>query len=157
MNKKQIRKAMMTSLDKHLTQRKALANRQYKKRRELKELKELIEKYEQELKEQGGIPSKRFIYNQNRRIERSTKLMLQIRKNTEKLIDLDARIAMERRELKWTEIIRNPSLRKHLESFLADVEELRTSSGLQSVVMDKDLRHQIESLYFLARKLKSQK
>ena len=65
MNKKQIRKAMMTSLDKHLTQRKALANRQYKKRRELKELKELIEKYEQELKEQGGIPSKRFIYNQN--------------------------------------------------------------------------------------------
>ena len=83
--------------------------------------------------------------------------MLQIRKNTEKLVDLDARIAMERRELKWTEIIRNPSLRKHLESFLADVENLRTSSGWQSVVMDKDLRHQIESLYFLARKLKSQK
>ena len=142
------------NLNKLVAERKALANEQYKARRELKDLEKVINKKEEELKSQGGIPSESFIKEQNERIDKKCMMILKIQENTAKLLHLDESIKDARKLLEWNSILNCKTLRKHIELVIEDVNELQENYQLDMAVLDKDLREALKTLQMVVKKLK---
>lgn len=141
-------------LNKLIAERKALANKQYKARKELKELEEVINKKEEQLKNQGELPSQTFIKEQNERIDKKCIILLAIQENTKNLIHLDESIGNARKMLEWNSILNSKKLRKHIELVIEDVNELQESYQLDIAVLDKDLREALKTLHMVVKKLK---
>lgn len=141
-------------LNKLISERKALANKQYKARCELKELEGIINQHEIILKESGNPPSQEFIKDQNERIDKKCMLLLNIQENNKNLIHLDESIKAARKLLEWSSIINSQKLRKHIELVIEDVNELQASYQLDIAVLDDGLRKALTTLHLVVKKLK---
>jgi hypothetical protein len=141
-------------LNKLISERKALANQQYKARCELKELEEIINQHEIILKESGNPPSQEFIKDQNERIDKKCMLLLTIQENNKNLIHLDESIKAARKMLEWSSIFNSQKLRKHIELVIEDVNELQASYQLDIAVLDDGLRKALTTLHLVVKKLK---
>ncbi len=141
-------------LNKLISERKALANKQYKARCELKELEGIINQHEIILKESGNPPSQKFIKEQNERIDKKCMLLLTIQENNKNLILLDESIKTARKMLEWSSIFNSQKLRKHIELVIEDVNELQASYQLDMAVLDEDLRKALTTLHLVVKKLK---
>ena len=139
------------NLNKLVAERKALANEQYKARRELKDLEKVINKKEEELKSHGGSPSESFIKEQNERIDKKCMMILKIQENTAKLLHLDESIKDARKLLEWNSILNCKTLRKHIELVIEDVNELQENYQLDMAVLDKDLREALKTLQMVVK------
>jgi len=141
-------------LNKLISKRKSLANKQYKARCELKELEEIINQHEIILKKSGNPPSQEFIKDQNERIDKKCMLLLTIQENNKNLIHLDESIKAARKTIEWSSVFNSQKLRKHIELVIEDVNELQASYQLDVAVLDKDLREALTTLHFVVKKLK---
>ena len=141
-------------LNKLISKRKALANKQYKARCELKELEEIIDQQEIILKKSGNPPSEDFIKEQNERIDKKCMLLLKIQENETNLMHLDESIKSAKKMLEWNSIFNSKKLRQHIELVLKDVNELQESYQLDMAILDESLRKALTTLHLVAKKLK---
>ncbi len=144
-------------LNKLISERKKLANTQYKARCDIKALDEEINQQELLLKKEGSIPSKKFIEQQNKRVENRCLLLLSIQENTKNLMYLDDEIKAARKALEWNSIFNSSKLRKHIELLIEDVNELQENYQLDMAVLDDDLRKTLTTLHLVVKKLKEWK
>ena len=141
-------------LNKLISERKKLANAQYKARCDLKALDEEINQQELLLKKEGSIPSKKFIEQQNKRVENRCLLLLNIQENTKNLMHLADEIKAARKALEWNSIFNSNKLRKHIELLIEDVNELQENYQLDMAVLDENLRKTLTTLQIVVKKLK---